>query len=463
MSADGHQPRLFGTDGVRAPFGEPPLDRDTVVSLAIALGRSLAELGDAPQVVLGGDTRESTVQICRWIAAGLQHAGVGSRYLGVVPTPAVAWVTTELGAAAGVAVSASHNPMPDNGIKLLTGDGGKWESAAEAALEGCMEPAPADLAEVELHPDHTAIDAYLAHLAEGVQDGSAGDGDAPHTPLAGLRIALDAANGAASPYARRLFEGLGAEVLTLCDEPDGRNINQACGSTHPERLETLVAEEGCDLGFAFDGDADRCLLVDETGRLRDGDAILYLWATALADDDALEPQAIVATSMSNLGLERALEERGISVVRCGVGDRQVVETLEREGLTLGGEQSGHIVQRRLSTTGDGLLTALHLAARVARSGRSVSELTAGFRRFPQILVNVRVASKPDLDTLPAVMSAARRVEDELGDSGRLVLRYSGTEPLARVMIEGPDQATTERLAEELASVIRGEIGATEGA
>ena len=456
------EPRLFGTDGIRGPAGEAPLNRDTVVSLAVALGRSLAETEGSPVVVLGGDTRESTEEICGWVAAGLAAAGVDSRYLGVVPTPAVAWAAREIGAAAGVAVSASHNPMPDNGVKLLTGEGTKWETAAEAAVERRMEPAPADLPHVELVPDRTAVDGYLAHLAKGLESArSGGEGAGPAetpSPFAGLKIALDSANGAAAPYAERLFTGLGADVVSMCDDPDGRNINQGCGSTHPERLRELVTAEGCDLGFAFDGDADRCLLVDEAGELRDGDAILYLWARALAADGHLDPPAIVATSMSNLGLETALKEEGIDVVRCGVGDRQVVNTLVDENLVLGGEQSGHIVNRRQSTTGDGLLTAIHLARIVAGGGRPVSELLAGFRRFPQVLVNVRVASKPDFDTLPAVTEAARRVEEELGETGRLVLRYSGTEPLARVMIEGPDQEEIDDLAQGLAGVISNELG-----
>lgn len=450
-------PRLFGTDGIRGPAGEAPLDRATVVSLAVALGHSLAETESSPVVVLGGDTRESTEEICGWVAAGLAVAGVDSRYLGVVPTPAVAWAAREIGAAAGVAVSASHNPMPDNGVKLLTGEGTKWEMEAEAAVERRMEPAPADLPEVDLVPDRTAVDGYLAHLAEGLGGEAPGPAETP-SPLAGLKIALDAANGAAAPYAERLFTGLGAEVVTLCDSPDGRNINQGCGSTHPERLRGVVSGEGCDIGFAFDGDADRCVLVDEAGEVRDGDAILYLWARALAAAGHLDPPAIVATSMSNLGLETALREEGISVVRCDVGDRQVVNTLVAEDLVLGGEQSGHIVNRRRSTTGDGLLTALHVARLAADEGRPVSELLAGFRRFPQVLVNVRVASKPDFATLPRVTGEARRVEQALGDQGRLVLRYSGTEPLARVMIEGPDQATIEGLAESLAQVISDELG-----
>ena len=455
--------RWFGTDGVRAPFGTPPLDRATVTSIAAALGRTLAEDGNgaAPEVVLGGDTRGSTPEICRWVAAGLATAGVRAHHLGTVPTPAVAFLTPHLGAAAGVAVSASHNPLPDNGVKLLDAGGGKWSEAAEAALEARMEPSPAAEGELpEIAADASAVETYVEHLVASTPGGDAGAVDG--APLAGLSIALDAANGAASPFARPLFERLGATVEAICDAPDGSNINAGCGSTHPERLQAAVTAGGHHLGFAFDGDADRALLVDETGALRDGDAMLYLWARWLAREGRLPGEAIVATSMSNLGLERALAADGIGVVRCGVGDREVVETLRRRGLVLGGEQSGHLVDLDLATTGDGLLTALQLAGRFARerrAGQTVSELLAGFRRFPQVLTNVRVAAKPVLTELPAVADAARRVEQRLGADGRLVLRYSGTEPLARVMIEGPEQEVVERLAAELAAAIDQEIGA----
>ncbi|HEX2253905.1 MAG TPA: hypothetical protein VHQ65_11615 [Thermoanaerobaculia bacterium] len=285
----------------------------------------------------------------------------------------------------------------------------------------------------------------------------AGGAGAP--PLAGLRVALDAAHGAAAPFARALFERLGAAVVMLGDRPDGTNINQGCGSTHPERLAATVPREGCHLGIAFDGDADRALLVDETGTVRDGDAILYLWARRLHQAGELEPARIVATSMSNLGLEKALAALGIGVERCGVGDREVVETMRRLGLVLGGEQSGHVVHLGLSNTGDGLLTGLSLAALIAAEGRPLSELLDGFTRYPQVLLNTRVASKPDLDTLPAVREVRERVERELAGDGRLVLRYSGTEPMARVMIEGPDQERIERLAGELVAAIEREIGA----
>lgn len=277
-------------------------------------------------------------------------------------------------------------------------------------------------------------------------------------PLAGMRVVADAGNGAASGYAGELFGRLGADCTVLAAQPDGRNINQGCGSTVPEKVAAAVLRLGADLGAAFDGDADRCVLADERGEVRDGDAILYLWALDLERQGKLEPARIVATSMSNLGLERALAREGIGVVRCGVGDREVVETMRREGILLGGEQSGHIVQLDLEATGDGLLTALQMTYLVRRAGRPLSELLAGFRRYPQILVNVRVARKPDFAALPRLAAAARAVEDELGTDGRLVLRYSGTEPLARVMIEGPEQDAIEVMARQLAAILAEELG-----
>jgi len=448
---------LFGTDGIRARFGEAPLDRSTVTSLAAQLAAMLREAGDSPLVVLGGDTRESTPEICLWLAEGLTAGGARVQHAGVIPTPGVAWLTRELGAAAGAVVSASHNPWPDNGIKLLDPQGFKWSEAAEAALERRLEKATAEIPALaaEVPADASLRERYLSRLASTVA------ASAEH-PLAGLKVVLDAGNGAASFYAGDLFERLGAEVTQIHVEPNGRNVNERCGSTAPEEMAARVAE-GADLGFAFDGDADRCILSDERGEVRDGDAILYLWATRLRKQGRLEPPRIVATTMSNLGLERALDREGIGIERCNVGDRYVVETLQRERLTLGGEQSGHIVHLELSSTGDGLLTAVQMAAVVQQefqqTGRPLSELLAGFRRYPQILKNVRVVRKPDLATLPRVAAAARSVEERLGADGRLVLRYSGTEPLARVMIEGPDQPTIEAMAGELAGAIQKEIGA----
>jgi phosphoglucosamine mutase len=529
--------RLFGTDGIRARAGTPPLDRATVTALGRQLGALLVERQTAapgprpspPQVVLGGDTRESTAEICGWLAAGLAAGGAVVRFAGVIPTPGVSFLAGALGAAAGVVVSASHNPYPDNGIKLLDGQGFKWSEAAEMELEERLRAAAGDAGAgvaagaagtaavtgtsttadagedaglglaagagaaagaataagaggagdaaisapvpalaylppgAPLEPEAALREMYLKHLAATVTaDVSPAAAVGAPPPLAGLRIALDTGNGAASGYAGELFARLGAEVTLLCAAPDGRNVNLRCGSTAPEGVAAAVVNAGAKLGAAFDGDADRCILVDERGEVRDGDVILYLWATRLAAAGRLAPPAIVATSMSNLGLERALAGHGIEVVRCGVGDRLVVETMRRDGILLGGEQSGHIVRLDLAATGDGLLTAVQMAALVHRAGRPLSELLAGFRRYPQTLVSVRVARKPDLATLPRVTAAARAIEDELGADGRLVLRYSGTEPLVRVMIEGPDQETIETLAGELAALIVDEVGQPAG-
>jgi phosphoglucosamine mutase len=454
--------RLFGTDGIRGRFGEFPLDRETVTGLAVHLAATLRSRGHRgngtpPRVVLGGDTRESTPEICRWLASGLLAGGVDLRYAGVIPTPGVAYLAHQLGAAAGVVVSASHNPWPDNGIKLLDPQGFKWSDEDEATLEELLARPAGPAAEIpagSLVPEPELRERYLRHLAATVPVERPGE-----PPLGGLRVVLDTGNGAASGYAGELFERLGARVTLLHAEPDGRNVNEGCGSTAPGEMAARVVAETADLGAAFDGDADRCILADENGEVRDGDGILYLWATCLHRSDRLHPPRIVATSMSNLGLERALAAEGIGLVRCNVGDRYVVEAMRQEGLLLGGEQSGHIVQSELSSTGDGLLTAIQMAFLQHQDGRPLSEMLAPFRRYPQILLNVRVAKKVAFEALPAVTAAARDVEQRLGEDGRLVLRYSGTEPLARIMIEGPEQGLIDSLAGELATAIRGELGA----
>ncbi|MEM1177310.1 MAG: phosphoglucosamine mutase [Acidobacteriota bacterium] len=438
-------PRLFGTDGVRGQFGTPPMDESTLRQLGAALASTL----DSGRVVLGGDTRASTPQICRWLAAELAAKGLEPIFLGTVPTPAIAGATATVDAVCGIAVSASHNPYPDNGVKLIDSEGFKWTPAEEAALEALMGSVKPAGGEAVLEVDRTRVDAYLASLVASL----AGD------RLDGLKIGLDTGHGAASPFARSLFESLGAEVTVLHDAPDGENINRDCGSTAPSHLAALVARDGLDLGVAFDGDADRAIVIDDRGDIRDGDAILYLWATELQAKGALG-DGIVATSMSNLGLEVALKDRGIPLYRCDVGDREVVRTLKERGAALGGEQSGHIVHLDLATTGDGLLTALHVARMVHRAranGLTLTRRLEGFQRFPQLLHNLRVPSKPPLDGLPRVQEAVRRVEGALGESGRLVLRYSGTEPLVRIMIEGPDKGTIESLSQDLARVLEEEI------
>jgi len=443
--------RLFGTDGIRAPFGREPLTEPTVRRIGAALGALLAARDAEPLVLVGGDTRASTPALSRWIAAGLRAGGARPRELGTLPTGGVAHLVPVRGAAAGVVLSASHNPAEDNGIKLIDGGGSKWSEEAERRLEARIadQDDVADAGEATPERDPSARADYARWLRARLGDGS---------PLAGQRLALDFANGAASEMAA-LFSECGARVTPFADRPDGTNINRGCGATVPEALATTVRAGAFDLGFAFDGDADRAILVDERGEIRDGDAMLFLWARELARNGELPERTIVATSMSNLGLERALAAEGIGVVRCDVGDRAVVEALRARGLRLGGEQSGHLVDLERSGTGDGLLTALILADLVARSGAPASELLAPFRRFPQVLVNVAVRDKPDLLSLPAVAAAARHAEETLGAEGRLVLRYSGTEPLARVMLEGPEEEAISRLAGELAAAIRAAIGA----
>jgi phosphoglucosamine mutase len=443
--------KLFGTDGLRAPFGVYPLDQPTVSEIGRRLAERLREQSTGeptqPLVVLGGDTRSSTPVLCRWLASGLAAAGARFSYAGTVPTPAVAVLTRRLGAACGIAVSASHNPQPDNGIKLFDHDGFKWNEEAESELERRLAATPDPVPLLDLAVAEEARALYLETLRAQLPAGR---------PLAGRVVALDTANGATASYAPALFRGLGAETVVIGNRPNGENINAGCGSTHPEALRRLVVERRCDFGFAFDGDGDRTILADENGDERDGDTILYLWSQWLRRDGALDPPRIVATSMSNLGLERALGASGIAVERCDVGDRAVVATLRREGLLLGGEQSGHIVHLGLGTTGDGLATAAHLACRIAASGRTLAQLLSSFERFPQVLKNVKVREKRDFGLLPAVQEAAARAERRLGNEGRLVLRYSGTEPLARIMIEGPARDLIDGLADDIAGAFLAE-------
>jgi phosphoglucosamine mutase len=446
--------RLFGTDGIRGPFGSPPLDMATVHRLGSVLGKNLRERSEHPKVLLGGDTRESTPYICRWLAESLTASGTDILYAGVLPTPAISRLVVELECSTGVAISASHNPHPDNGIKLIEADGSKWRMEAERTLEEELlrSRQPLEVTPIELTPDESLGDIYLEALARITGN---------ETPFDGVRVTLDCANGAASGLAARLFRDLGAEVESLGDSPDGRNINAGCGSTVPQQMAATTAASGSQVGFAFDGDADRVIVSDEKGTIRDGDAILFLLSTHMREAGSLAPARIVATSMSNLGLEVALSREGIELVRCDVGDRIVVRTLQQKQLTLGGEQSGHIVHLGLGATGDGLQTALLVTQAMLAGQQPLSELLSPFHTFPQILRNVRVVDKPDLLSLPSVSEAVARVEEILGSEGRLVLRYSGTEPLARIMIEGADQEEVEGLAEEIAAAIGAEIGEDE--
>ncbi len=451
---------------MRAAFGTPPLDRSTVQAVGYWFARlsmlaadsasaarraeppADAPAGSRPLLVLGGDTRDSREEITAWLAAAVHSAGAEVRSAGVVPTPAVAFLVTELGAMGGIVISASHNPWTDNGVKLIGPDGFKVDPSVEQAIEDRVGASAPDGAG-GLREESALADRYLDHLRASLPGA---------LPLDGLRIAIDAANGAASPHAARLFRSLGADCRVTCDRPDGRNINRDCGSTCTDRIVAFTRETGSDLGAALDGDADRAILCDHRGRICDGDVLLYVWASHLAARDLLPGRRIVATTMSNMGLERALEPRGVEVLRCGIGDREVARTMRREGVRLGGEQSGHLLDLDLATTGDGLLTAAAIAGIVAASGRSLADLASGFRRFPQVLRNVTVREKLPLDGVPGLSDAVASAERELGASGRVLLRYSGTEPLARVMIEGPDQQQIEALSDRIARVIEAELG-----
>ncbi len=448
---------IFGTDGIRGAFGAAPLDHGTVFELGRQLVGLIGETGlETPSIVVGGDTRESTPLLTDWFAEGVVHAGGTVKRAGVVPTPAVARVVASSAHAGGVVISASHNPWPDNGLKFFDADGFKWSVERERALEERLQPVstPPPSGDPPSGVDPALAGRYVASLIESTRAlaGSA-------KPLEGLRVVLDLGHGAASPLAAPVFADLGASTWVINDRPDGRNLNQGCGSTHPEVVAAAVLEQGADLGVSFDGDADRLIVCDHNGTVRDGDAIMYMWALALHRAGELTGNRIVATVMSNLGLHKALEAHGIDVVSCDVGDRAVVETLRNQGLRLGGEQSGHLIDLEHSTTGDGLLAALHLAARISSSGESLARHLEDFEVFPQLLRNVPVRSKPPFAEIDSLQEVIKAVETELGNEGRLLLRYSGTERLARIMVEGPDPDRIATLADRIADQLASEIGA----
>ena len=442
--------KLFGTDGIRGIAGRPPLDDATVYAVGAALGRSLEKSARAPRAWIGMDTRESGPGIAAWLAGGLRQAGVEVDFAGVVTTPAVAYLTRQGSHAAGVMVSASHNPYEDNGIKIFGSEGYKLSDAVEARIEAAIEEQAVDGMEpraAKLARDETALDRYLDYLA-----GFWRTRNAP-------RVLVDCAHGAASEAAPRLFRRLGVEAEFLACSPDGRNINRGCGSLHMRELRGRVAAGAADLGIAFDGDADRALFAAENGDLVDGDAVLLLAAEHLAANGRLAHDTVVTTVMANMGLAKSLGERGISMARTPVGDRHVLEEMRRRGAVLGGEQSGHVIFADAATTGDGLLTACRMIEIVAAAGEPLSRLAARLALFPQTLRNIRVRRKPALEEVPAIAETLARSERELDGRGRIVVRYSGTEPLARVMVEAEDPAEVERHASALVRVIEEHLGA----
>lgn len=455
--------RLFGTDGIRGAAGAFPLDAATVTRVGAALAMILSaegRWGTCPRILIGRDTRESGDWIERALASGLRRGGADPVATGVIPTPGVAYLAREAGFAAGAMISASHNPYRDNGIKLFSSDGYKLPDAQEAEVEAVVLDQGHRLPEPEYSPpaapDAPAdlVERYRSFLRGSVERGAS---------FAGLRIVLDCANGASSEIAPQIFRDLGAEVEAVFSSPDGRNINSGCGSLHPEGLAGRVTERRADLGIAFDGDADRCLFVSSSGRVADGDLLIFQAAAHLKKRGRLPGDLVVATVMSNLWLEKGLEAIGVKLLRAQVGDKYVLEEMLRTGAALGGEQSGHIIFTDRATTGDGILTALRLVGVMKSRGETIDVWLQRVRAYPQVLLNVRVSRRPDLESHPVIGAEAARVRSELGDSGRLVLRYSGTEPLARVMIEATDRQQVETLARRLAGVIKDEIGAPEEA
>jgi phosphoglucosamine mutase len=443
--------RLFGTDGVRGKAGEHPLDHETVARLGGALVRAMRSGGRPLRFIAGRDTRESGEWIERELARGIGSEGAHLTTAGVIPTPAVAYVAREMAYDAGIVISASHNPFQDNGIKVFSGRGEKFTEALERQVEAIIADASWTVGGSADEPVERTdvIDAYIAHARLALPD--------PQR-LGGFKIAVDTANGATTTVASRLFEQLGFDVHLLGAAPDGRNINLDCGSTHPDALAKAVVERGCRVGVAFDGDGDRAILADANGRIVDGDAVLLMCGRHLKQLGELEGNGVVATVMSNIGLELALRESGIDLIRCPVGDKYVMEEMIRRGLSLGGEQSGHIIFSRHLFTGDGIVTALSVLRVMADTGRELADLAGELITYPQVLLNVRVREKRDLQTVPAVADAMKRVEDRLAGNGRLLVRYSGTEPLLRVMIEGQDQQEIQGWATQIVNTVKEHLG-----
>jgi phosphoglucosamine mutase len=442
--------QLFGTDGIRGVAGEYPLDPATIFAFGIALGDDAIAHHSDPEILIGADTRESCPWIAETVAGGLASRGVRVRYAGVVTTPGVAYLTRSGPFAAGVMISASHNPYHDNGLKVFGHSGFKLPDAEEHTIEQeilrlrqQVTPQPAALA-----VDESLDRQYLEFLLSIVS-----------VRFDGVKLAVDCGNGASYRLAPELFRRLGAEVVAVCMEPNGRNINLGCGALHLENLQQAVLAHQTHFGVAFDGDADRAMFVSRSGKIVNGDGVLLAAARALRAQGRLPQSTVISTVMANLGLEKALERAGIRMLRTAVGDKYVLEEMVRLGAPLGGEQSGHIIFREYATTGDGMLTALQVFEIARRANVGLDELTADLKVYPQKLINVRVREKRPLDEIPTVASEIRRVEEAFAGGGRVLVRFSGTEPLVRVMVEGQDAGLVDRFSQELAETIEREMGA----
>ncbi len=442
--------KLFGTDGVRGVAGEPPLDPTTIARLGAALVRVLPHR-DHGRILVGRDTRESGAWIEQALARGITSEGAQLVSAGVIPTPGVAYLTRSMDFDAGVVISASHNPFQDNGIKVFSGRGEKFDEAREAQIEALIADRSfeVDASREAMVEQEDLVTAYLGHAHEVLPNPAR---------FVGARIALDCANGATTTVAPRLFDELGFDVTVIGNEPDGRNINLRCGSTHPDALAALVRNDGYQLGVAFDGDGDRAILIDHTGKMVDGDAVMLMCAKHMKAQGRLGGNAVVATVMSNIGLELALKALGIELVRAPVGDKYVMEEIIKRNLSLGGEQSGHIIFSDYLFTGDGIITALSVLRTMAETGKELATLASDLKTYPQVLVNVRVREKRELKGVPDIAEAMQRVEQRINGQGRLLVRYSGTEPLLRIMIEGQDQGEIQTWADEIAETVRRTLG-----
>ncbi|MDR1266468.1 MAG: phosphoglucosamine mutase [Propionibacteriaceae bacterium] len=440
--------RLFGTDGVRGLANGPVLTAGLALDLAMAAAHVLGRGARGRLTALvGRDTRASGEFLEAAVTAGLAAAGVDVVLVGVLPTPGLAWLVADRGADLGVMLSASHNPMPDNGVKFLSRGGVKLPDEVEDLIEqelGADWELPRGDRVGRVRQDPQAIEDYIAHLIASLPNGR----------LNGLRVVLDAANGAASRTAVAAFEGVGAEVVGISLDPDGYNINQNCGSTDLTALRATAVSQGCDLGLAFDGDADRCLAVDHLGQVVDGDQILAILALALKDEGRLHLDTVVATVMSNLGFHQAMRAHGIAVDTTKVGDRYVLEAMNANNFTLGGEQSGHVILSEYATTGDGVLTGLHLASRVVQAKQPLAQLAQVMRAVPQVMINVAGVDRARANLDPQVNRAVRRAGERLDGRGRILLRPSGTEPVVRVMVEAPTTQEAEAVALELVATLR---------
>lgn len=441
----------FGTDGIRQAVNVMPMNAETVLQIGTAIGRYFLSRKRAP-ILIGTDTRQSRDMFAHALAAGISAVGADALLLGVVPTPGVAYLVRHMAASAGVVVSASHNPYTDNGIKLFDAEGFKLSRKQEETIESLIieaRPVSRDTSPGSVRYVPQAVAAYRDFLLDSV--------DAAFS-LQGIHIVLDCANGAASSLAPEVFEALGARIDCIHNQPDGTNINENCGSEHPENLAKRVLQSRAAVGFAFDGDADRVVAVDDTGKVLTGDQLIAIFADHFRRSGRLGKKPVVTTVMSNMGLLAMLSQHGIPHIRCNVGDRHVMESMKGCGAILGGEDSGHILFLDRHTTGDGMLSAITLLNVLSAEDRALSEMSSIMEVYPQMLINVPVSHKPDLESLPDLQAEIRRIQEQLGNHGRVLIRYSGTQPLCRVMVEGPSKSLVFYLAETLSGIVRREIG-----